>query len=168
MVEAEPDGWWYTALLPTGERVVALLTDSDLIDGPSALSCGGFLSRLNGSRQVRTLLSAHGYSIHGEPRGVDAGSARLDRFEGRGWLAVGDAALSLDPLSSQGILTALYTGLRGAQALDGVLSGDGGLLRAYAARLEAVYAAYRRNLAAHYAAEGRWPDRPFWRRRRRP
>jgi len=32
---------------------------------------------------------------------------------GEGWLAAGDAALSLDPLSSQGLFKALYTGLAG-------------------------------------------------------
>jgi len=32
LIEATPDGWWYTALLPDKHRVVAYLTDSDLAD----------------------------------------------------------------------------------------------------------------------------------------
>ena len=66
------------------------------------------------------------------PRGADAGSARLDRFVGDGWVAAGDAALSFDPLSSQGMLTALYTGMKAGQALSAHLAGDGGALEAYA------------------------------------
>ena len=89
----------------------------------------------------------------------------LDRFAGPGWLAVGDSALSFDPLSSQGLLTALYTGLRAGQAADRLLDGDDGPLEEYARRLEAIHDAYRRHRAAYYAAERRWADRTFWLRR---
>ena len=50
------------------------------------------------------------------PRGGDAGTARLDQVARAGWAAAGDAAVSYDPLLSQGILTALFTGSTGLQA----------------------------------------------------
>src|SRR5262249_36006507 len=49
-VEAVSDGWWYTALVPDGERVVAFLTDADLADRPALLSASGFGDRLTGAR----------------------------------------------------------------------------------------------------------------------
>jgi len=99
---------------------------------------------------------------------TDASGARLERFAGDGWLAVGDAALAFDPLSSQSLFDALYTGLRGAEAIAADLAGEGGAPEArtaYAERLESVRAAYRRHLHLYYRAETRWRDRPFWARR---
>jgi flavin-dependent dehydrogenase len=164
LVEAAPDGWWYTALVPGGERVVAYLSDSDLA-GREALEPEGFAARLAATLHVRTLLEEFGYEMDAEPRGADASGARLDRFRGEGWVAAGDAALSFDPLSSQGMLTALYSGMKAGEAVHAQLSGDASALEAYESRLEEVWAAYRENRAAHYAAEMRWAARPFWRRR---
>jgi flavin-dependent dehydrogenase len=167
-VEAAPDGWWYTALVPSGERVVAYLTDGDLADRAALLSAEGFTAAVEETEAIRAALAAHGFMIAGRPRGTDAGSACLDRFVGDGWIAAGDAALSFDPLSSQGILNALYTGMRAGEALAAHLAGDGGALGAYAARLDSIVEAYRRNWATYYALETRWPERPFWARRTVP
>jgi flavin-dependent dehydrogenase len=164
-VESDPDGWWYTGLVPSGERVVAFLTDADLVDRATLLSTRGFVQRLDASRYVRGLLVAHGYEAVGAVRGADAGTARLDRVAGAGWVAVGDAAVSFDPLSSQGILTALFTGLRAGQAIDRALAGDTAGMEEYARRVDEIDRAYRRHRDACYAAEGRWLDRPFWHRR---
>jgi 2-polyprenyl-6-methoxyphenol hydroxylase-like FAD-dependent oxidoreductase len=164
MIESTPHGWWYTALIP-GERVVAWLTDADLVDRAALLTVDGFTAAVARTTHVSAALAKHGYAMTGRPRGTDAGSARLDCFVGDGWLAVGDAALAFDPLSSQGILTALYTGLRGGQALDARLGGDAGALPAYAARLEEIHRAYVQNRTTFYGFERRWPDHPFWRRR---
>lgn len=165
MIEAEPDGWWYTALVPSGERVVAFLTDADLADRAALLTPEGFVGRLVETDHVAARLHAHGYAIASRPRGTDAGGARLDRAVGEGWIAAGDAAVSFDPLSSQGMLNALYTGMRAGEALSAHLAGDGAALPAYAARIEEIHGAYRRNRTAYYGYETRWPGRPFWSRR---
>jgi hypothetical protein len=143
LVEAVADGWWYTALLPSWDRVAAFLTNADLADRRALLSAQGFVARLRQTRHVSAVLSRGAYRVGTRPRGADARSHRLDRFIGSGWVAVGDAATAFDPLSSQGILNALYTGLRAGQALDCVLSGEGGAaLSEFTAGLEAVHAAY--------------------------
>ena len=59
-----------------------------------------------------------------------------------------------DPLSSQGILTALYTGMKAGQALHAHPPGDSAALGAYAERLETVYAAYRQNYSTYCAYRG--------------
>jgi flavin-dependent dehydrogenase len=164
-VESEPDGWWYTARVPSGERVVALLTDADLVDRAAVGSAAGFASRLGATRYVRGLLVAHRYEPVGPPRAAGAQTARLDQVGGAGWAAVGDAAISLDPLSSQGILTALFTGLRAGAAVDRALAGDTAAIDEYGRRVGEIDRAYRRHRDACYAVESRWPDRLFWRRR---
>ena len=105
-----------------------------------------------------------------EPGSVEAGfcaahGAMLDRPVGSSWLAVGDAALSFDPLSSQGLFNAIYTGLAGAESADRHLSGDGSALGEYASRIASIRDAYQTHLSAWYGMERRWADQPFWRRR---
>lgn len=167
-IEAVAGGWWYSARVPGGDRIVAFHTDPDLADRTALRTAAGLAAGLAQAPALATLLAAHGYRPTGRPRGVDAGGARLDPAAGPGWLAVGDAAVSVDPLSSQGLLNALYTGLRGAQAVDRALAGDDDAPADYAARLAEIHRAYRSHHAAYYAAERRWPAEPFWRRCRLP
>lgn len=167
MVEAAPDGWWYTAPLPGGHRVVVLHGDAD--DASEVLRRdGAWAERLAATRHVRHAVGDT--ALLSPPRATEACGARLDRFAGGGggprWLAVGDAALSFDPLSSQGLFDALYTGLRGAQAVLAALDGSGAAVAAYAERLESVRAAYLAHHRRYYAAQGHWRERPFWSQRR--
>jgi hypothetical protein len=94
-----------------------------------------------------------------------ANSSRLTDVTGEAWLATGDAAVAYDPLSSQGILCALLTGLRAATAIREWLTDGSGAMQRYADYIEQVYAEYRHNQAAYYAMERRWPSSTFWRRR---
>ena len=89
----------------------------------------------------------------------------LDPGAGVGWLAAGDAGMSFDPLSAQGLLHALFSGLAAAEAADARLSGDGEALPRYRRLMDGVQRAYRRHLASCYASERRWPGAHFWRRR---
>ena len=156
-VEAVAEGWWYSALTPSGKRVAAFLTDGDLLPEASIEDL------LVNTQHMRGLLE--GYAPCSGPHTTAAQSARLDPFMGEGWIAVGDAALSFDPLSSQGMLTALYTGLRGGQAIAGDLGGDTRLIAEFHSRLNTVWQTYLHNRLSHYAMEPRWPDSPFWARR---
>ncbi len=159
LVEAAPDGWWYSAGLPDGGRVVVLH-----VDGGEAASIlrndGAWQERQDATRHVRQAVGAAGLSA--PPRATEACGACLDRFAGDGWLAVGDAALSFDPLSSQGLLDALYTGLRGAETAGAFLDGSRAPVGSYAARLASVRNAYLHHHRLYYSAEHRWLDRPFW------
>jgi flavin-dependent dehydrogenase len=166
-VEAVPGGWWYSARVPAGERVFVFHTDplrtaAARAERAALLDAAAFAARLRGAPRLGALVAAHGYRLAGRPRGVDASSARLDPAAGGGWLAVGDAAASFDPLSSQGLLNAHYTGLHGAGAVLGALDGDAAAVAAYAARIGEIHRAYLAHRAAAYAAERRWPAAPFW------
>jgi len=85
-----------------------------------------------------------GYAMTAQPRRVDAGSARLDRACGDGWLAIGDAAMSFDPISSHGLLTALSTGLAAGETS----------LADYQAFTDTTWRAYARMRHACYAGRG--------------
>ncbi|MFE1770608.1 NAD(P)/FAD-dependent oxidoreductase [Streptomyces sp. NPDC059008] len=165
LVESDQDGWWYTALLPSRRRLVAYFTDPDL---PGA--AGGaerFRDRLLATRHVAHRARPHGLSPLPPPRRAPAHSAHLDRVHGDGWTAAGDAAVAFDPLSSQGILTALYTGLSAGEAVHAHLRGDRSALADYAAQVTTARTAYQHGHRAVHTQETRWSERPFWARRRR-
>lgn len=164
-IEAAPEGWWYSALLPDGRRAVYCFTDAGLPGQRALLGRAGFLAKLGETTFVRLRLEEYAYAPVGEPQAVDARSARLDRFHGPGWLALGDAALSFDPLSSQGILTALYGGLKAGQALAAFEAGQMDALQTYARQLDNVWTSFAAKQRDYYRYEGRWPESPFWQRR---
>jgi flavin-dependent dehydrogenase len=166
LIESAPDGWWYTALTPSRQRVVAYLTDSDLAAPRELCTRKGFASLVDSTEHIRAILASHGYTIQTAPRGAAANTVCLYRFTGEGWLAVGDAALAFDPLSSQGILTSLYTGMEAGDALDKMISGDKESLIRYSSRLKTIYEAYLLNRGEYYSSEKRWSDRAFWQRRK--
>jgi flavin-dependent dehydrogenase len=78
---------------------------------------------------------------------------------GEGWLAIGDAAAALDPLSSHGIAAALAGGIEAARAIV-----EGSTER-YERSIDASWTAYVSMRRAFYAAERRWSGTPFWQRR---
>jgi flavin-dependent dehydrogenase len=162
-VEATPAGWWYSARVGAGRRVVAFLTDADLLDR-GLRAPARFGGALAGTRHV--VPEGVRIELATRPLTTAAHGSRLTPPRGGGWVAVGDAALAFDPLSSQGILNALATGLMGAAAVCASLRGEGddGLKR-YENRLASVWAAYESHRAAAYALEDRWPREPFWARR---
>ena len=165
LVESRPDGWWYSVLLPSGKRLAAFLTDADLADRPALLCSNKFRDKLDETIHLRQLCMDRGYVVSQKPRGADASSARLNPLVGPSWLVVGDAAISFDPLSSQGILNALHTGIRAGKALDAAMRGNISALAEYAEHLEKIYATYLGNRSTYYAYERRWLDKQFWARR---
>ncbi|MBT2412448.1 NAD(P)/FAD-dependent oxidoreductase [Streptomyces sp. ISL-12] len=164
LVESVPGGWWYTARVPTG-RLVAHLTDLDLVE-PRLRTAAGFLEEVAGTRHVRTRLDGYATGRLPPPRWAPAHGQRLAPPAGPGWVAAGDAALACDPLSSQGVLTALHTGVRAAAAVDGALRGEAGALAVYRAFVDGIAARYLALHARAYAEEARWASSPFWARRR--
>lgn len=164
-VEACANGWWYSALLPCGDRLVCCLGDPDLVDRKRLLDAQGFLSQLATCRWLVSACRLHDYEPRTAPRAADASTGRLDVVAGSRWLAVGDAALSCDPLLSQGIANAMYTGLAAGRALHAALDGDPAAMAGYRDRLVAMWTACARHRAQAYAIERRWPAAPFWRRR---
>lgn len=160
---AAPDGWWYTAMLPGGDRIVAYHADAD---GPE-------LRRVRREGPVATALNIPGLADAIGP--VDARRAAQPMLcaansvarsaAGSGWLAAGDCAMALDPLSSQGLFNALATGLEAGSATLALLAGDESATLRYADRMSRIWQAYVRHHSHYYGMETRWPDAMFWARR---
>jgi flavin-dependent dehydrogenase len=163
-IEAVETGWWYTAPVPNGQRILGFLTDADL----PAARMRNLLAKTRETVELNKILSRSQFNPSRPIRTVAANSSALEPPIGSGWLAVGDAALSLDPLSSQGLLNALFMGLSAAKAVVRHLAGDADALFEYSRIVARIDTAYRRNLETFYGYERRWPDSLFWQRRHQP
>jgi flavin-dependent dehydrogenase len=163
LVEAQEDGWWYSAPFEGSQAIAAWMSDADLVRKGRVREPQCFLSKLakagfTGDRLRRAQL-LHEPVIHA------AQSQRLQPAAGPGWVAAGDAAMTVDPLSSQGILNALRLGrLASFVALD-YLQGRNTCDR-YQRLLAQDHAAYHKTRLEFYSKEQRWPHSDFWRRRR--
>jgi flavin-dependent dehydrogenase len=166
LVEATELGWWYATRLPDGRALIAFMSDDDLAR-EAGLPDVGALTRL--WRQSRELRERTEEPQSGVAVAV-CSAATTFRVPacGRGWLAVGDSMIGLDPLTSSGIAAALADGIAAGATLMGWLgegagepSGDSG----YAERTERSLRRYLDERGAAYRRERRWADRPFWARR---
>lgn len=154
LVEAVPNGWWYSAFLPGDRLITVFLTDADLRpEEPD----------IRETRHTRVRLERCGQAS--TPFVLSADSARLSHASGSGWLAAGDAASVLDPLSSQGILRAMRWGIAAGHAIAEGRAGDETALTAYGEGIQHSFERYLAVRQHYYRQERRWPKSIFWSRR---
>lgn len=165
MLEAVDYGWWYAARLPNHRLAAAVASDPMIVKHEHLHTRAGWLARLAATEHVSRELT--GCRIDGGSLVArTAPSFVLDRSAGSDWLAVGDAASSCDPISSQGIHNALHDGLRAAEAVAKRIGGDAGAPGDYQDGVAARFADYLSNRNYFYGLERRWAASPFWVRRR--
>jgi flavin-dependent dehydrogenase len=157
VIEATANGWAYTAPFPGGCHVLMFFTDPDLL---RRTSCSTLLSSLP---QMSRRLS--GAVACGRPLVQSASAWCRSHVAGAGWLSVGDAASTVDPLSGQGLHRALTDGIAAGRASLAMLAGDRDPTERFQRRIHRRFSADRETSRSYYRAERRWPDAPFWRRR---
>lgn len=148
-------GWWYSLPVPGGDRVIALLTDADLATGERR---GLWVDQLARTDHMRRYVDAPPTDVAAYP----ANAAHRDHIVGDGWLAVGDAAVSCDPLSSQGLITGIVMAAHAAVAVE----GGPRALDDWAADYRVLLDEHLAVRSAFWQAEERWLDAPYWSRRR--
>jgi flavin-dependent dehydrogenase len=159
MLEAAPHGWWYASPLPldgdgTRRRMVSCFTDAPTAATLALGTAEGWTDTVAATRHVRGLVD--GATI-GPVRVVSAASHCLTPSAGPDWVAIGDAALAVDPLSSAGVPFALRTAALGADVLLGRRHAAD-----YADLVDEVAAQYRHTRWEIYGWERRFATRPFW------
>ena len=167
LIEAVKDGWWYVAEAGDNKTVCVFFTDPGLHRRTDLLNTD-YLH----SKKEETIFVKHrvpNYSGHTLlPQLTTAGSSYLSQFSGPGWLATGDAACSMDPLSSHGIAFALRSGIDAGRAVNDTLNGNAAAFVQYDETLHTAIKIYQKKRNGIYLEETRWPDRPYWQRRQKP
>jgi len=163
IISSSENGWWYSAVVPNNRRVIAFHTDSDLIAKNELKDTESLLKLAQQNREISELIDADVDSIqfHGT---VAANSTRLEQVAGSGWAAIGDAATSFDPLSSQGMFNAMATAMQ-LSALIKKVQFTGVLEKVYSKQMDRIWQHYRRHKRTFYGAEARWRNSEFWKRR---
>ncbi len=164
LLEACPEGWWYSAPLPDQKLLITFMTDAAQIPNHRTDQAQYWATNL--AQAPHTKRRARGSAPGPEMYVSPAGSTCLDRINGSNWLAVGDAACSFDPLSGRGISKALYSGIAAAGYIRDFFEGENDALDCYFEKIKSGFAAYLRTRNQYYGMESRWPDAPFWQKRR--
>lgn len=160
-------GWWYTAPLPQQQRVIAFHGAAqdvrDLYQDENAFLASAEQSGVSDT-PLKGLLS-----IAAPLHSCDAGVSLSPAVAGPRWFAIGDAALSFDPLSSQGMHFAMYSAIKASEAIvAGRTAADRGQAAAgrYSDQVSDVFAANQRARFLYYNQERRFPDSPYWQAQR--
>jgi flavin-dependent dehydrogenase len=135
VIEARPEGWWYSADLPGRRRILCCMTDPAVARTLELRTDAGWWRAFEATRHMAALaagdtlfaadpLSSRGL-VHALRSGVLAGYAAMDMLDGR----------------------------------------EAEIRRRFAMMRDHGFTGYARSLADHYAAAARWPDALFWRRR---
>ncbi|WJG09882.1 NAD(P)/FAD-dependent oxidoreductase [Aliiglaciecola sp. LCG003] len=161
VIAASEKGWWYSAPIPGNKRVIAFQTDSDLLPPATRHDLAPLMEHANFCPEIAGLLAdkaADSIEYHGV---TTANSSRLVRGAGSNWAALGDSAVSFDPLSSQG----MYNGMASAMQLAEILILKGMFDDHYQKQLDNIWHSYLQHKNLFYRAETRWKQREFWQRR---
>lgn len=173
VIEATESGWFYTTQLPKQRRLVVYHTDGASPTAKSARKLTEWLALLHEEApQVSSLIGGPGYEVLNEPgvsypRSTAAASSFLEPVWDvtTQWAAVGDAAMAFDPLSSQGMLTALKTGTILGLELARRLANDETQRRSMVDVYDVIGKDFEEK-KAHYYGQVRRFDTEFWRSRR--
>jgi flavin-dependent dehydrogenase len=167
LVESIPEGWFYTAGLAENRQVTGFMTDRDLL--PARLhSCARrvYADALARTKYARERMQRA--ASDGLVRIFAANPSLVERVIGSNWLLVGDAASTVDPVSSQGIQKAITSALAASVVVQTILTRPnqaGPAIEFYQDREETTYRSHVDSLARLYSRETRWIDQPFWTRR---
>lgn len=166
LVETVAEGWWYSAPVGADRMIAILMTDSDICGRTSLISIDNWWARLR-STNASVARIGDAPKVWG-PRAFNSASHRLRRNETASyWLAVGDAALAVDPASGRGVARALRAAHAAAVTTLALLQGaPSEAIRNYEADCDDEWALYLQEYAAYYRYEPRWQEARFWGRRR--
>lgn len=160
LLESGQDAWFWGAPLPNGLfNATVFVEPGRLLDYSAAVERSVLLrSRLHGARLLRG------------PSVCDATPYVDERPVTETSIKVGDAALSLDPLSSQGIYTALGTALHAAVTVNTLIERpqDAALaIDFYEHRVRSSGRFHAQAASEFYARQARSVGSSFWERRAR-
>ncbi|WP_020405792.1 NAD(P)/FAD-dependent oxidoreductase [Hahella ganghwensis] len=160
-LEAVPEGWFYHAQIPGGRVVSMIATEKPSIYQLKRDQFRPFEKAIEKTSfigpNIRKLsLKEHSYHtcpIH---------SGYLRKVEDQNWIAIGDAALSFDPIAAQGIYKGLSHGLLAADKVAASFNKEETRFPSFTDQIDRQYEVYQRNRAHVYSLERRWLNSDFW------
>ncbi|NQZ08741.1 MAG: NAD(P)/FAD-dependent oxidoreductase [Algicola sp.] len=139
LVETVENGWWYSAQIPNGRVATAFMFAPSKQQQTVSSSVENWRSLLSQSQHTAERLGlVEGkceFVLLAPPKIVAADSGILQQVCGKGWLAVGDAAMTYDPIASHGLMMSMVSARDAAGAINGLIDGRDDTLGMYAQRM---------------------------------
>lgn len=157
-------GWWYLSPLSATTSVVLLMTDLDLAKKHGLLTYAtwkqlfpedeffGLVKQQLGSKRTLQVKPAHSQIVK---------SIHVD-----GFMAVGDALCSFDPVTGSGVLRAMQTAQGLAQWLERNPDLTIQSIHPFLNQIEGLYSNYLGQCQRVYSLVELWGNSPFWLRRK--
>jgi flavin-dependent dehydrogenase len=167
--EAGEHAWYWAGALPDGRTSVIAMVDpgSPLLGRHAGLEAS-YRELIAGSKVIRARL--HG-PLDGGVHATDASRQMTAPVASPICLRVGDAAATLDPLSSQGLVAALTSAMQGAIAVHTMLrrpESTGAAIAFCEQRQREAIERDRRHAGVYYARQAAETPTAFWRTRATP
>ena len=159
-IETFEKGWGIVSALSEAENVMTLYTTKEEVAKSGFADYSNWSEILNNTNHLKLYLSPQ---TDLKVIGGKANSSRLSSIAGKNWLAIGDAAMAFDPLSSHGITSGVYTASRAVEVIEADLNEkESGAMQAYADQLCAIFNTYQQQKQSLYRQEQSWSESPFW------
>ena len=96
------------------------------------------------------------------PRFVSADTAILEQLYGEGWVSIGDAAMSYDPIAAHGMTMAMVSARDASTLIIRHLNGEKDALRMYSDAMRSAFRHYCQERKKIYAQERRYIESQYW------
>ncbi|MCF6436707.1 tryptophan 7-halogenase [Pseudoalteromonas sp. MMG022] len=122
LISSSQRGWWYSAPIPSDQfgeainnaqsRIVSWQLNAEQLQKQDHQDVEQFLQQARMTHGFKTLIEQlipNTQTLHGL---VAANTSKLEQVAGKQWYAIGDTAMSFDPLSSQGMYNAMASAMQ--------------------------------------------------------
>lgn len=161
LIEAFDTGWGWSIPFANGLRFVCLMVDAE--DARTGVE-GAYNCALEGAAHFGRMFK--GAQPEGPVFGRDASLYWAERYAGRNWILIGDAASFADPVASFGLDNALRSAEAAAATIRNCLADPAsaeGALERYDTSERTLYAALQNEAKRRFAKAGaRFRGAPFW------
>lgn len=162
LVETTPNGWWYSAKIPKNRMALTFLCQPNKKDREFWLQNEGWDQLLEQAPYTKKRVLQGGGQLLTAPKFVDASDSILAQVHGKQWIAIGDAALTYDPIASHGIMLAMVSARDATEVILQYFQGDSNGLAAYQQLMQTSFQYYRQQRQLFYNQEQRFSNSEYW------
>lgn len=117
LVETVPQGWWYSASIPGNRLACAFFFDPEKYQFKGFQQAQNWWSLVKQAKKTHKRINKNTFELIEPPKMVNADSTILEKISGKNWLAVGDAAMTYDPIASHGLMMSMISARDASQAI---------------------------------------------------
>ncbi|NQY33622.1 MAG: NAD(P)/FAD-dependent oxidoreductase [Alteromonadaceae bacterium] len=151
LIETVEHGWWYSAKIPGNLMATAFLFKPGEIKQTVSTDKDNWWKLVSQAQHSAKRLTQCDFTLLNPPKIVAADSGILEKVYGDGWLAVGDAAMTYDPIASHGLMMSMVSARDAAIAIHETLNGQEDKLKQYGQRMYQSFLLYSKVRQSFYS-----------------